>query len=198
MGMQKGQNYNHPEKGYEVKKQPLRDQQTLKKIKRHLQDHPRNFCLFVLAINTAFRANELLSLEAGQVRYLSQGEALKVWQKKTKKYRTVALNETCVNAVKNLLDSRHFDDKDFLFAGRSRDKALTIPAFSKLVKKWCEFAGETGHSAHDLRRTWAYFQWKNKTPVALIQKALGHATEQQTLEYICVQSDDVNQILGLE
>ncbi|ABW26800.1 site-specific integrase [Acaryochloris marina] len=39
-------------------------------IKQLLSWSPRDLCLFTLGINTAYRANELLSLRASQVRYL--------------------------------------------------------------------------------------------------------------------------------
>jgi len=54
-----------------------------------LRDHPRDLCLFVLGMNTAFRANELLSLKVGQVRSLLPGDVLSVKQSKKGKFRQV-------------------------------------------------------------------------------------------------------------
>ena len=54
---------------------------------------PRDLCLFVLGMNTAFRANELLSLKVGQERSLLPGDVLSVKQSKTGKFRQVTVNK---------------------------------------------------------------------------------------------------------
>jgi hypothetical protein len=43
-------------------------------------------------MNTVFRANELLSLQVGQVRSLQVGDVLSVKQSKTDKFRQVTVN----------------------------------------------------------------------------------------------------------
>ena len=58
----------------------------LPKVKETLAEKPRDYCLFVLGINPAFRASELLSIRVGQVRYLQAGDRLEIKQWKTKKY----------------------------------------------------------------------------------------------------------------
>ncbi len=62
MAMQKGQNVNRPKTGPSIKVKPIRDMKAIKRIKKILADQPRNLCLFTLGINSAYRANELLSL----------------------------------------------------------------------------------------------------------------------------------------
>ena len=59
----KGQNPNHPTAGSTIKVEPIRDKKAISRIKKILGDQPRDLCLFTLGINTAYRANELLSLK---------------------------------------------------------------------------------------------------------------------------------------
>jgi len=40
-----------------LKVEPIRDKRAIGRIKKMLRDHPRDLCLFVLGMNTAFRAN---------------------------------------------------------------------------------------------------------------------------------------------
>ncbi|MEP1060930.1 MULTISPECIES: hypothetical protein [Cyanophyceae] len=61
MPFSKGQNPNYPTAGSTT---------AISRIKKILTDRPRNLCLFTLGINTAYRANELLSLKVGQVKNL--------------------------------------------------------------------------------------------------------------------------------
>jgi integrase len=96
-------NYNHPKKGACIKVEPIRDLGAIAAIKHHLCDQPRNFCLFTLGINTAYRASELLSLKVGQVDHLRVGDRLDVKQRKTQKYRAVTLNNNGYDAIQNWL-----------------------------------------------------------------------------------------------
>jgi integrase len=43
------------------------------RIKKILADRPRDLCLFTLGINTAYRANELLSLKVGRCKLCERG-----------------------------------------------------------------------------------------------------------------------------
>ena len=72
MPLKKEENPNHPLKGSTIHVEPIRDKTAIKRIKKLLRDHPRDLCLFTLGINTAFRANELLSLQVNQVEHLGQ------------------------------------------------------------------------------------------------------------------------------
>ena len=84
---------NHPIKGSQIKVEPIRDRAAIEKIKILLTSTPRDYCLFVLGINTAFRANELVSITCGQVRHLRPGDLLELMQTKTSKRRAVAITQ---------------------------------------------------------------------------------------------------------
>ncbi len=84
MSLSKGQNPNHPKPGSSIKVEPIRTKTAIENIKKILRDNPRNLCLFTLGINTAYRANELLSIRLGQVRNVQVGDALELKQSKTK------------------------------------------------------------------------------------------------------------------
>ena len=56
-------NPNHPKKGSAIKVEPIRDKKAIDRIKKQLRDSPRDLCLFILGINTAYRANELLAIK---------------------------------------------------------------------------------------------------------------------------------------
>ena len=83
MAFAKGHNPHHPEKNTETRVEPIRDARAIEIIKAQLAGKPRDRCLFTLGINTAFRANELLSITLGQVQDLNAGDALRVRQTKT-------------------------------------------------------------------------------------------------------------------
>lgn len=199
MSLNRLRNSNHPKPGSSTKVEPIRDRADIMVIKKSLSDRPRDLCLFTLGINTAYRANELLSIRVGQVAHLKCGDSLTLRQSKTGRDRMITLNETATNAIQDWLQ-RHPDPEDDapLFPSQRTRKALTVSPFINMVKGWCRDAGLKGnYGSHTLRKTWGYHQLRGntKTPphlvLPLLMEAYGHARQQQTLEYLCIQSDEV-------
>lgn len=200
-------NPNHPKLGDTIKVEPIRTVNAINNLKKHLAPYPRNFALFVVGINTAYRASELLSIRIGQVRHLQPGDRLEVKQKKTKKYRAVTMNTGCYYAIQKLLEHLDrkalqaknlswVDDDSFLFAGRHPELALTVPTLNNLVKEWCRKVNLKGnYGSHSLRKTWGYMQrTKRNTSIPLLMQAFGHASQQQTLSYLCIQDEEIENV----
>lgn len=191
-------NANHPQKGSTIRVEPIRDKKAIYRIKKILEDHPRDYCLFVVGINTAFRANELLSIKTKQVMHLNPGDHLDVKQSKTGKYRRVTLNKTAHEAIQQLLASREFAPDDYIYSGKRG--LLQVSTVSTMVKQWCQDAGLRGnYASHTLRKTWGYWQRIDRgTSVPLLMEAFGHATQRQTLDYLGIQSEEISEIYGME
>lgn len=198
MSFQKGENPHRPKKGSTIKGEPIRDRKAIKRIKKLLADHPRDLCLFTLGINTAFRANEILSIKVGQVRHLDAGDPFDLKQRKTRQYRTVMLNTSVVTAIQYYIEQCDLNDDDPLFLGKRG--LLTVPSVSRMIKGWCQNVGLKGnYGSHTLRKTWGYWQRMERgTAVPLLMEAFGHATQQQTLSYLGIQADEIAQIYELE
>lgn len=192
-------NSNHPKAGSSTKVEPIRDLAAIRRIKENLASHPRDLCLFTLGINTAYRANELLSIRVGQVAHLKAGDPLDLKQSKNGRYRMTTLNVTAVEAIRAWLALHPWPQaQEPLFPSQRTRKALTVSPFINMVKRWCADAGLQGnYGSHTLRKTWGYHQLRGntKTPphlvLPLLMEAYGHARQQQTLEYLCIQSDEV-------
>lgn len=192
-------NSNHPKRGSSTKVEPIRELAAIATIKKNLSDRPRDLCLFTLGINTAYRANELLSIRVGQVAHLKAGDTLDLMQSKNGRYRMITLNGTAANAIQDWLAVHPAPENDApLFPSQRTRKALTVSPFINMVKRWCGDAGLKGnYGSHTLRKTWGYHQLRGntKTPphlvLPLLMEAYGHARQQQTLEYLCIQSDEV-------
>ncbi|MBV1928399.1 MAG: tyrosine-type recombinase/integrase [Gammaproteobacteria bacterium] len=200
---QKCRNPNHPKKGSRIKVEPIRDKESIQKLKDLLADNPRDLCLFTLGINTAYRANELVSIKVGQVAHLSVGDRLDLKQSKNGKYRSVTLNNNAVNAIQACL-ADHPNPLPFapLFLSKTTNEALKSNTVSKYMKKWCNQLGILGnYSSHTMRKTWGYHVYRHHnivnfspvdTKIAELMTAYGHASERQTLEYLCIQDRDIS------
>ncbi|HEY9906615.1 MAG TPA: hypothetical protein V6D18_03265, partial [Thermosynechococcaceae cyanobacterium] len=85
-----------------------------------LVEQPRDLCLFTLGINTAYRANELLSLKVGQVQNLRAGDVLDLKQRKTHKYRPVTLNPAAGTAIQSWLAVAQLQEGGLSLHGSTR------------------------------------------------------------------------------
>ncbi len=188
------QRRNHPAKGSSIKVEPIRHRNEIESIKNLLRGMPRNLCLFTLGINTALRAGELLSLSIGDVAHLEAGESFDLKQAKNNQYRRVSLNKVSKAAIEGWLAHHPAPELDApLFISQKRGAALSVSAVNQLVKTWCAEIGLGGnYGSHSLRKTWGYHQRIERgTSVALLMRAFGHASEAQTLEYLCIQPDEL-------
>jgi integrase len=192
--MQKGQNYNHPEKGSTIKVDPIKSTKHIQTIKKLLADKPLDYALFTVGINTNLRASDLLRIKVGQVRDLKPNDEIAINEKKTKKPRRITLNRACISAIQGLLASREYQDEDYLFTGqRGR---LTVPTLGQKVKSWCGAINLKGNFAsHSLRKTWGYHQRVSfGTDLPRLMVCFNHSTQKQTLDYLCIQPQEIRDV----
>ena len=187
-------NPNHPKRGSSIKVNPITELSAIKRIKQQLANKPRDLCLFTLGINTAYRANELVSIKVGQVDYLKTQDRLDLKQSKNKKYRSITLNATAIEAIQNWLEVHPDVRPDApLFISAKTKLALNSVTITSMVKAWCSKAGLRGNfGSHTLRKTWGYHQRKTfHRPIVLLTQAYGHSSEAQTLAYLCIQREEI-------
>jgi integrase len=197
--MKPGENRNHPQPGSTITVEPIRDIKGIAAIKKQIEHNPMYTALFTLGINTNLRAGDLLGIKVGQVRGLRPMDELDLREEKTGNRRRISLNKSCIDAVRALLASRTYQNDDFLFLGQ-RGERLTVPSVNRLVKQWCSSAGISGnYGSHTLRKTWGYHQ-RVTFGVGLpeLMTVFGHATQRQTLSYLCVQPDEVKNVYANE
>jgi integrase len=195
-GFKKGQNPNHPEKGSKIKVEPIRKLKDIKSIKKQLNDNPRNYCLFAMGVNTALRAGDLVNIKVGDVRHLKAGDTLELKEQKTKKNRQVTLNKTVVDAIQCLIKDEKLKDNESLFKGQRGNQALTVPSVHRLVKSWCKSINLKGnYGSHTLRKTFGYHQRVTFShDLATLVDVFGHSSQKQTLQYLCIQSDEIKSV----
>jgi len=186
-------NPNHPAKNSIISVQPIRNLKDINTIKKMLIK-PRDFALFVVGINTAFRASDLLKITVGQIRHLEPGETLPVREKKTGKERRVTLNKAAHDAIRKLLDTMpDATDDQYLFQSQKGGGNLAVSTFNHMVKDWCARINLQGnYGSHSLRKSFG-FQHRVTfgTDLPTLMQVYGHSTQQQTLHYLCIQAEEV-------
>jgi len=183
---------NHPVKGSSIKVEPITDTRKIKAIKKQLADEPRNFCLFVLGINTNLRASDLRQVKVADVRHLGEGDTMELREQKTGKARRITLNAAVVEAVLKLLASDESNDTDYLFKSQRGGQAVSVSSINRLVKMWCEDVGLRGnYGSHTLRKTWGYHQRLAGTDIPTLMVMFNHSSQKQTLDYLCIQAEEI-------
>jgi len=193
--MAQSMNKNHPPKGSQIKVEPICKTKDINLIKKFLSNKPRDLALFILGINTNLRASDLLRLTVGQVKYLKEGDALEIKEKKTGKSRRITLNKACADSIKALLNSGEHKDCDYLFKSQ-RGAVLTVSTVNNMVKSWCKEINLKGnYGSHTLRKTWGYHQRVTfGTDLPRLMVCFNHSTQKQTLDYLCIQADEIKDV----
>lgn len=188
-------NANRPDPGSVIRVDPIRELSAIDGIKVLLTKQPRNFALFVLGINTNLRAIDLLGLRVGQVAGLRPGSELVVREKKTGKIRAIPLNGSVHAAILAWLAQHPRADQAEapLFASRTGEKALSVPAMNRLVKRWCHEVGlEGNYGCHTLRKTFGYQHRVHfGTDLPTLMTMFNHSSQRQTLTYLGIQPEEI-------
>ncbi|MHC1788973.1 tyrosine-type recombinase/integrase [Solidesulfovibrio sp.] len=191
---------NHAAKGSRIAVGPIKGKKDLATIARLLAGRPRDHALFVVGIHTALRASDLLALTVGEVRAIladpDDGDVIR--EIKEHKLRRISANKAVREAVERLLASRPYQDADLLFQGKRG--RLTTSWLRRMVIGWCEAVNLPGHfGSHTLRKTWGYhMRVTYGVDIPTLMTIFNHATQRQTLDYLCIQPDEIRSVYAYE
>jgi integrase len=166
--------------------EPIRDLEKIKDMKEALQmmqNGFRNRLLFEVGLATALRISDLIALTKADVK----DGFVRIRTQKTGAYKYIELNP-----IVNRMIMAHIEllkDEDLLFPIK-RGMAW------KIIKKAADLAGLTNISTHSLRKTAAWhFYYQSGKDLAKTMNLLGHKEPRETLIYLQIQEDEVNQQL---
>lgn len=184
-------NANHPRKGSTIKVEPIKNERDIKNIKRLLRDHPRNLAIFTLGINTNLRASDLVRITVGHLKGLRPGDHFTIREQKTGKLKLITLNKTVHDAILPLLGDR--PDTEPLFVSEKTKSSLNPISLNLLVKNWCKEINLRGnYGSHTLRKTFGYIHRTIfNTDIPTLMVMFNHSTQKQTLTYLCIQADEI-------
>lgn len=169
--------------------EPIRKKSDIERMKKAL--HGRDLLLFIVGINSTLRISDILALKVGDVR---GREAVTLREKKTGKAKHLPWNQSVKKAVKTLVPANAADD-DWLFPSRKGDKAISRVQAYRILNDAAERAGlDIQIGTHTLRKTMAYHAYKNGTDISLLMNVLNHSSQRETLRYIGITQDNVNNV----
>jgi integrase len=180
--------------------EPIRDLEQIEAMKQALQKSKRNTLLFVMGINSALRITDLLSLTIGDVvdRHGEPRKEIKLKTGKGGRMRTFPIGESVSKAlVAYLGERRDLDPEAPLFISQKGkgSKALGRHRAWYILREAGESIGLERLGTHTLRKTFGYHAYiKSGGNLSLVRKLLHHAPGLDTLGYIGVKHDPMDEV----
>ena len=177
--------------------EPIRELHKISSMKKILlAQRERDYLLFVIGINSAYRISDLIRVQFHHV----MDEKLKVRnhliliEQKTKKENKVALSKGVKKAIETYVQNHYQGDpNEFLFKSRKGiNQPISRVQAWQIISDAAEELGLENIGTHSLRKTFGYHQIKRGTNITLLMKMFNHSSESVTLRYIGITQDDMD------
>lgn len=158
----------------------------------------RNYMLFLIGFNTAFRAEDLLQL---RVKDVIKG-FVSIKENKTKKVQNFRMNKKLHEEIKNYIETYDLKEHDYLFMGQKKKDTykgitknviypITRQQGRNICKKVSNAVGiDFKFGLHSLRKTFGYMYIKNGGNVITLMKMYNHSSPDITLLYVMWGKED--------
>lgn len=177
--------------------EPIRDLDKISSMKKILLARSeRDYLLFVLGINSAYRISDLIRVRFHDVIDEKQKvrSHLSMIEQKTGTENKVALSKGVQKAIVSYVQAHYKgDSNEFVFRSRKgvnqhirREQAWQI--LSDAAKE----IGLENIGTHSLRKTFGYHQIKRGTNITLLMKMFNHSSESVTLRYVGTTQDEMD------
>lgn len=194
--------------------EPIKSMDDIFKITQYLieKGRYRDNMLFIVGINFGLRASDLRMLRFSNLinPNLTFKDSFAVFEKKTrntrkrKKNRYITINHAVIEAVTLYLEKTPgVSLSDYMFRsisnrGGNSNNPLSIKSIDRILKKIAEdLSLNIKMSTHTLRKTFCYHQMvmshNDSRKLLLLQKMLNHSSPAQTLDYIGITAEEVDE-----
>lgn len=193
---------------------PIKSLDDISRISKHLiaKKRYRDNMLFIVGINFGLRVSDLRQLRFTNLindNYMFK-DSFPVFEKKTrntrtrKKNRYITINTAVVEAVTLYLEhTPNVRMSDYMFRsvsnnGYNRNEPLSVKSIDRILKGIAKELNITAKmSTHSLRKTFGYHQMvmsnNDNRKLLLLQKIFNHSTPAQTLDYIGITSEEIEE-----
>lgn len=183
--------------------QPIRERRKVEAIKKVLRgSNLRDYCLFVLGVNSGLRVSDLLNLkvsdvidEKGNLKNRIALREQKTMNTRNNKELNFPISDTAKKAITEYLTTRDYELDEPLFISRKKKAALQRAQAWKIINDAAKTVGITDRiGTHTLRKTFAYHAYKAGVDIIQIQQMLGHKSPAITLTYIGITQEQLDKV----
>lgn len=185
--------------------QPIRDLDKLDKCYQIAREHDKKkrrdeVCwelILLVGFNTSLRVSDFTRFKVGDLRGKDYAQ---MQAKKTGKEARILINPQARKEINRLLSGRKADE--YILQSRVHDQAthkckpITRQRCYQIIRQIAEEAGiEERIGCHTLRKTFGYHYYKMTGDVVSLQRILGHSFQRETLVYIGVIQENIDESL---
>jgi len=183
--------------------EPIKDRKKINKIKRMMEEDKkyRELALFKLGLNSALRVSDLLKLK-WQDLFDEKGEykeQVTVKEKKTGKSKGFPLEkETKKYLDKIREDGSVYSDEEYVFKTHSNRNLGThwsrqyVYIFLNSYARRAKVEARIG--SHTMRKSFGYHAYQTGVSIEKLQKILNHSSKRETLDYIGITQEELNEV----
>lgn len=204
----------HTDLATEHSAEPIKSMEDIINISQFLisQKRYRDNMLFIVGINFGLRISDLRTLRFSQIinEDCTFRDRFPIFEKKTRntrkhqRNRYITINTAVVEAVTLYLENTPgICLSDYMFRSQAhnctdKNKPISKQAVDLMLKGIAKDLGLGNRMAtHTLRKTFAYHQMvmsgNDPRKLLLLQKMFGHSTAAQTLDYIGITSEEIDE-----
>lgn len=171
--------------------QPIKDYDKLESMKRILRNkNERDYVLMLMGLYTALRISDILRVRVEDI----QKEYFNIREKKTGKLRRIYLHPKLSKALKDYIADR--ESYEYLFRSREgANRPITRARAYGILRDAASEVGLESIGTHSLRKTLGYWVYKDTKDVAGLQKLFNHSSPEETLRYIGIEQDNVDELI---
>ena len=180
--------------------EPIRDTKKIDRMKKYLKEKStRDYCLFVLGINSGLRISDLLNLQVKDVEDDSGKlkDRIHLTEQKTGKAKDFPISDTAGKAIREHLSALNTKEPlAYLFPSRKGTAAITRVQAWRILNDAAAHSGldKDAIGTHTMRKTFGYHAYKMGMDLSVIQKLLNHSSPAITLSYIGITRDDLDNV----
>lgn len=185
--------------------QPIRDLDVLQRMYEIARQHDANKddkevsweLILLVGFNTSLRISDLRRFKVVDLRGRDYAQ---IKAQKTGKEARILINPGARRGLNRLLAGRR--DSDWVLGSRQKDslthaeKAITRQRAYQIINRIARQAGvQERVGCHTLRKTFGFWYYKQTGDVVSLQRILGHTSRRDTLVYIGVVQDEIDESL---
>lgn len=178
--------------------QPIRDKKQIEAMKKILRSsNIRDYCLFIMGINSGLRVSDLLALsiedvvdEKDKVR-----DRISVREKKTGKSKDFPIGSNSKKAILEYLGVRaKYDRSEPLFKSRKGGRLSRVQAWQVLHDAARAVGLNEPIGTHSMRKSFGFHAFQMGVDITRIQQLLNHSAPSVTLAYIGITQDELDDV----
>ncbi|WP_108671675.1 tyrosine-type recombinase/integrase [Peribacillus acanthi] len=168
--------------------EPIKSKSLINNMKEFLFSHSaRDYCLFVLGINTGIKLQDLLLIHVKDV-VSNTGEVFEYLHSNSHPELPIYLNHHVRESIRQCIHKNNLQVDDYLFKSRKTSDSITRQQAYRVINEAAKHAGiSESVGTTTLRKTFGYHAYKKGIAISLIQKRLHHSTPAETLHFLGIQ-----------